>query len=128
VTLDGINIQDNFIRTNSLDFLPNRPTSDTVAEFSITTAVAGADTAGGATTVRMITPSGTNRLTGSVFEFNRDNKFAANSFFNNATNVPKPELSRHQFGGRVGGPIKRNRLFFFGYYEGSGRRRRRRRT
>ena len=62
VTLDGINIQDNFIRTNSLDFLPNRPTSDNVAEFSITTAVAGADTAGGATTVRMVTPSGTNRL------------------------------------------------------------------
>ena len=45
---------------------------------------AGADAAGGATAVRMVTPSGTNRFTGSVFEFNRDNKFAANSFFNNA--------------------------------------------
>ncbi len=43
VTLDGINIQDNFIRTNSLDFLPNRPTSDNVAEFSITTSVSGAE-------------------------------------------------------------------------------------
>ena len=41
VTLDGINIQDNFIRTNSLDFLPNRPTSDNVAEFAITTSVLG---------------------------------------------------------------------------------------
>ena len=41
MTLDGINIQDNFIRTNSLDFLPNRPTSDNVAEFSITTSVSG---------------------------------------------------------------------------------------
>ena len=69
VTLDGINIQDNFIRTNSLDFLPNRPTSDNVAEFSITTSVAGADAAGGATAVRMVTPSGTNRFSGSVFEF-----------------------------------------------------------
>ncbi len=118
VTLDGINIQDNFIRTNSLDFLPNRPTSDNVAEFSITTAVAGADTAGGATTVRMVTPSGTNRLSGSVFEFNRDAKFAANSFFNNSSGVKKPELSRHQFGGRVGGPIIKNRLFFFANYEG----------
>lgn len=118
VTLDGINIQDNFIRVNSLDFLPNRPTSDNVAEFSITTAVSGADTAGGATTVRMVTPSGTNKLTGSVFEFNRDAKFAANSFFNNASGVKKPELSRHQFGGRVGGPIVRNRLFFFANYEG----------
>jgi hypothetical protein len=118
VTLDGINIQDNFIRVNSLDFLPNRPTSDTVAEFTITSALSGADTAGGATTVRMITPSGTNQLRGSVFEFNRDNRFAANSFFNNASGVSKPELSRHQFGGRVGGPIMRNKLFFFGYYEG----------
>jgi hypothetical protein len=118
VSLDGINIQDNFIRVNGLDFLPNRPTSDNVAEFTITTAVAGADTAGGATTVRMITPSGTNKLTGSVFEFNRDSQFAANSFFNNASNVKKPELSRHQFGGRAGGAIVRNKLFFFANYEG----------
>jgi hypothetical protein len=118
VTLDGINIQDNFIRTNSLDFLPNRPTSDNVAEFSITTSVSGADAAGGATAVRMVTPSGTNRFSGSVFEFNRDNKFAANSFFNNASNLPKPELSRHQFGGRIGGPIMRDKLFFFFTYEG----------
>ena len=66
----------------------------------------------------MITPSGTNRLTGSVFEFNRDAKYAANSFFNNASRLPKPELSRHQFGGRIGGPIQQNKLFFFGYYEG----------
>ena len=118
VTLDGINIQDNFIRTNSLDFLPNRPTSDNVSEFSITTSVAGADAAGGATAVRMVTPSGTNKFSGSVFEFNRDSKFAANSFFNNASELPKPELSRNQFGGRVGGPIMHDRLFFFATYEG----------
>jgi hypothetical protein len=118
VTLDGINIQDNFIRTNSLDFLPNRPTSDNVAEFSITTSVSGADAAGGATSVRMVTPQGTNRFVGSVFETNRDSKFAANSFFNNAAQTPKSELSRHQFGGRLGGPIQRDKLFFFFNYEG----------
>ena len=118
VTLDGINIQDNFIRTNSLDFLPNRPTSDNVAEFSITTSVAGADNAGGATSVRMVTPSGTNRLTGSVYEFNRDSKLAANSFFNKASGTPRPELKRHQFGGRAGGPILRDKLFYFANYEG----------
>jgi hypothetical protein len=118
VTLDGINVQDNFIRTNSLDFLPNRPTQDNVAEFTITTSVSGADTAGGATTVRMVTPSGTNRFTGSVFQSNRDNRFAANSFFNNASNLPKPELSRNEFGGRMGGPIQRDKAFFFFTYEG----------
>jgi hypothetical protein len=118
VSLDGINIQDNFIRVNSLDFLPNRPTSDSVSEFSITTSVSGADAAGGATAVRMVTPSGSNSLRGSVYEFNRDSKFAANSFFNNASGVEKPELQRHQFGGRVGGPIARNKVFFFAHYEG----------
>jgi carboxypeptidase family protein/TonB-dependent receptor-like protein len=118
VTLDGINIQDNFIRVNSLDFLPNRPTSDSVAEFSITTSVLGADAAGGASAVRMVTPAGTNTFHGSVYEFGRNSKFAANSFFNNASGVDKPKLRRNQFGGRLGGPLAQNRLFFFGYYEG----------
>jgi hypothetical protein len=118
VTLDGINIQDNFIRTNSLDFLPNRPTSDNVAEFSISSSVSGADSAGGATSVRMVTPSGTNTFRGAIFETNRNSKFSANSFFNNAAEVAKPELNRNQFGGRIGGPILRNKLFFFFNYEG----------
>ena len=118
VTQDGINVQDNFIRTNSLDFLPNRPTSDNVAEFSMTTAVSGADSAGGATSVRMVTPSGTNSYRGSIFEANRNSDLSANSFFNNKSGVEKPFLNRNQFGGRVGGPILKNKLFFFGYYEG----------
>jgi hypothetical protein len=117
VTQDGINVQDNFIRTNSLDFLPNRPSSDNVAEFTITTSVQGADAAGGASAVRMVTPSGTNRLRGSVFESNRDSKLSANSFFNNSSNTPKPKLKRNQPGGRIGGPIRKDKLFFFGYYE-----------
>ena len=122
VTQDGVNIQDNFIRTNALDYSPNRPTSDTVSEFTITTAVPGAAAAGGATTVRMITPAGTNRFLGDVFGFNRANSRGANSFFNKRDGLPKPELSRNQFGGTLGGPIARNRLFFFGYYEGSRQR------
>ena len=90
VTLDGINIQDNFIRTNSLDFLPNRPTSDNVAEFSITTSVSGADAAGGATPVRMVTPSGTNPFTAACSNSIATSKFAANSFFNNARSRRSP--------------------------------------
>ncbi len=118
VTQDGINVQDNFIRTNSLDFLPNRPTSDNVAEFTMTTSVSGADSAGGATSVRMITPSGTNAFRGTAFEANRNSDLSANSFFNNKSGVAKPFLNRNQFGGTAGGPIKKNKLFFFGYYEG----------
>ncbi len=116
-TQDGINIQDNFIRTNSLDFVPNRPTSDIVGEFTIVTNTQGVDAAGGASQVRMITPSGTNELHGSVYEFNRHSKFGANSWFNNRDKLPKPYLNRNQWGGRSGGPVVRGKLFFFGYYE-----------
>ena len=118
VTQDGINIQDNFIRTNALDFVPNRPTADTVGELTITTAVQGADAAGGATAVRLITPSGTNRFRGNAFGFNRSSRRGANSFFNERSGLPKPDLSRHQFGATLGGPVVRNRLFFYSYYEG----------
>ena len=118
VTIDGVNVQDNYIRLNALDFVPNRPTADTVAEFTITTAVPGADAAGGATTVRLVTPSGTNRFRGNVFGFNRTNARGSNSFFNERSGLPTPELRRNQFGGTLGGPIVRNRFFFYGYYEG----------
>jgi hypothetical protein len=118
VTLDGINIQDNFIRTNSLDFLPNRPTSDNVSEFTITSSVQGADAAGGATAVRMVTPSGSNQFRGSAWWQNRDNALAANSFFNNKSGVAKPKLEQNQFGGRLGGPIIKDKVFFFGTYDG----------
>jgi hypothetical protein len=120
LTQDGINIQDNFIRTNSLDFVPNRPTTDNVGEFTITTAVQGADNAGGATQVRLVTPSGTNAFRGNVYEYNRNSRFAANSFFNKRANpvVPVNYLNRNQFGGSLGGPLQRNRLFFYANYEG----------
>jgi isopentenyl-diphosphate delta-isomerase type 1 len=119
VTQDGINIQDNFIRVNALNFSPNRPTSDTVSEFTITTALPGANGTGGATTVQMITPAGTNQLRGDLRLMLLNLKRGANSFFNEREGLPKPDASTKQFGGSLGGPIARNRLFFFGYYEGS---------
>ncbi len=96
-----------------------RPT--TSREFSITTAVQGADNAGGATQVRMVTPQGTNRFKGSVYEYNRNSRFAANSFFNKRAKpdpIPVADLNRNQFGGSLGGPIVRGKLFFYGNYEG----------
>jgi hypothetical protein len=118
ITIDGVNVQDNFIRRNALDFVPNRPTADTVAELTITTALPGADIAGGATTVRLVTPSGTNTFRGNVFGFNRTNARGSNSFFNERSGLPAPRLRRNQVGGTLGGPIVRNRFFFYGYYEG----------
>jgi hypothetical protein len=117
VTLDGVNIQDNLIRQNALNFVPNRPTPETVSELTIVTAAQGADAAGGATAVRMVTPSGTNEFRGDLFGFNRANRRASNSFFNKRAGLPAPDFHRNQFGGRLGGPILRNRLFFYGYLE-----------
>lgn len=121
VTQDGINIQDNYIRTNSLDFVPNRPTADTIGEFTITTTNQGADSAGGSSQVKLITPSGTNDWHGTVYEFNRSSALSANSWFNNAARpnpVKRPFLNRNQFGGNVSGPVFKNKLFFFASYEG----------
>ena len=117
VTQDGINIQDNFIRTNSVDFVPNRPTADNVGEFSIVTTAQGADNAGGASQVRMITPSGTNSFKGNAYEYNRNSRFAENSFFNKRSNLPISYLNRDQFGGSVGGPVIRGKLFLYSNYE-----------
>ena len=117
VTQDGINIQDNFIRTNSVDFVPNRPTADSVAEFSIVTTTQGVESAGGASQVRMITPSGTNQFRGNAYEYNRNSRFASNTFFNKRSNLPVSYLNRNQFGGSYGGPVRRDRLFFYANYE-----------
>ena len=117
VTQDGINIQDNFIRTNSVDFVPNRPTSDNVGEFSIVTTAQGVDNAAGASQVRMITPAGTNSFRGNAYEYNRHSDFAENTFFNKRSNLPVSYLNRNQFGGSVGGPLRKNKLFFYANYE-----------
>ncbi|MFN7945360.1 MAG: TonB-dependent receptor [Blastocatellia bacterium] len=113
ITRDGINIQDNFIRANASDFTPQRPTVDDVAEFTITTQNASADQGYGASQVQMVTPRGQNAFHGALFEYNRNSEFAANDFFSNASNTPKQFLNRNQFGGRIGGPIVPNKLFFF---------------
>jgi hypothetical protein len=57
--------------------------------------------------------SGTNQFHGSLFEFNRNTDFNGNDFFNNRAGLPRPVLQRNQFGGSMGGPIKKNRTFFF---------------
>jgi hypothetical protein len=119
VTLDGINIQDLFIRTNALDFIPNRPTTEAVQEFTVTQGAQGANAALGANGVSMIVKSGSNAFHGTAYEFNRNSALAANTWFNNhSTPVVKiPFLNRNEYGVNVGGPIKKDKLFFFGDYE-----------
>jgi len=117
ITRDGINIQDNFIRSNATDFVPDRPNVDDVAEFTIVTQNAGAELGYGASQIQLVTPRGSNAYHGSLFEYNRNSELTANSFFRNAAKIQKPFLNRNQFGGNFGGPLKKNKLFFFGAVE-----------
>lgn len=103
-TRDGINVQDNFIRTGG--FVQDRPTVDDTGEFNVTTQNAGAELGnGGSTQVQLITPRGGNDFHGAAYIYNRNNYFAANTFGNNATKVDRPFLNRNQIGGKVSGPL-----------------------
>lgn len=118
ITRDGINVQDNFIRANAVDFIPDRPNVDDTGEFTIVTQNAGAESGYGSSQIQLVTPRGGNDFHGAAFIYNRNSKFAANTFFNNFSRIPRSFLNRNQFGGKVGGPILKDRLFFFGAYEG----------
>lgn len=126
IRVDGIQAQDNFIQEPiNVAMIPL--SVDDVAEFRVTTSPVDVEYGRGAgAQVDVVTPSGTNELHGSLFEFHRNTVLNANSFFNNAIPrrpdgsevAPRDVLLRHQFGFRLGGPIRRNRTFFFGAYEG----------
>lgn len=73
--------------------------------------------------INLTTKSGTNNFHGTLFEFLRNDKLDANSFFSNRSGLKKPPLRHNQFGGNLGGPILRDKLFFFFNYEGSRIRR-----
>ncbi|HEY7498180.1 MAG TPA: TonB-dependent receptor [Vicinamibacterales bacterium] len=94
-----------------------QPAPDAIGEFKVVTNNLSAEygRAAGAT-INVNYRSGTNALHGSGWEFLRDTSMNATGFFKPATG--KPALDRHQFGGVVGGPIVRNKAFFFGDYEG----------
>jgi hypothetical protein len=92
---------------------------DAIEEFSVLTANYDAeygDTSGGV--VNAITRSGTNQFHGDAYNFLRNSALDAANFFDNFTNSPKPPFKRNQFGVAAGGPIRRNRTFVFGDYEG----------
>ena len=102
VTLDGINIQDNFIRTGGLDYQPNRLLMDQVSEFTIVSSNGNSTLGGGASQVNLVTPSGTNQLHGKAYWYNRNNYFAANNWFDNTDGNPRPFLNQNQLGGVFG--------------------------
>jgi outer membrane receptor protein involved in Fe transport len=71
--------------------------------------------------INVVTKSGTNEFHGALFEFYRDKSLNANTFFNNATKRPRAALHVNQFGGNIGGPVVKNKVFFFFDYDGQRR-------
>ena len=123
ITLDGIDVNDvnnGYAFTSVL-----RVTQDSVANFRVTTSNANAEEGrSSGAQVALVTKSGTNRLHGAMYAYNRNNLFHANDFFNRQTQIAENEpntplkLIRNVYGASVGGPMKRNRAFFFFNYEG----------
>lgn len=130
ITRDGINVQDNFIRANAVDFIPDRANVDDVGEFTIITQNAGAEAGYGSSQVQLVTPRGSSDYHGALYLYNRASHFASNTFFNNFSKVPRPFLNRNQYGGKVSGPFPlprfgeggastfKNKGFFYFAYEG----------
>jgi len=123
VTLDGVD--DNDQRQGYAFTGVLRSTLDSVEEFRVTTTNANADSGrSSGAQVTLVTKSGTNLFHGSVYEYNRNNLGHANDWFNKAAEVSaglpnRPgQLIRNTFGATLGGPIKKDKVFFFLNYEG----------
>ncbi|MFQ5739852.1 MAG: carboxypeptidase regulatory-like domain-containing protein [Acidobacteriota bacterium] len=116
ITLDGVDVNDQQAPGAFESVLPL--TLDAVQEFRVTTSNPTASqgrSSGGQ--VVLVTKSGSNDFHGSIYEFHRNTKTTANDFFNNSAGLPRPALLRNVFGASFGGPIKKDRAFFFVNFE-----------
>lgn len=134
VTLDGVDINESVSNAigpaQSSQALGNSPpkaeqgpvlrlNSEAIEEFRVSTLNSGASAGrSSGAQIALVTKSGTNNWHGAAFESNRNTIFSANDWFNNHAGVARPKLNRNTFGGAVGGPIKKDRAFFFYSYEG----------
>ncbi len=122
ITMDGINIQDNLLKSafGGGMFTIIRPKLDNVEEISVTSASPGADAAGeGAVQIKFVTRRGTNDWHGGGFWYHRNDALNANTWFNNAAipSIRRPRNLLNQYGFNVGGPIRKDKLFFFFSFE-----------
>jgi hypothetical protein len=118
ITLDGINDNSQRFHSGDTSFFTFAPIRlGAVDEVTVSTSGNGADTAEGGMQIRFVTKRGTNSFHGSVFEQLRNDVFNANDWFSNARGLPRQRLRLNEFGGNLGGPLWKNRLFFFFNYE-----------
>src|SRR5213593_2024055 len=111
VTRDGFNVTDGRYNYGALTNTYTSP--DLVEEVRIITAPVDAEIGRGSGQVQMVTRSGSNQFRGSAFWTNRNSALDASKWFNNFNGAPKDYENRNQFGARLGGPIIKNKTFFF---------------
>ena len=118
ITIDGVNVQDNYLKSSDGFFSRISPRMDAVEEVTVSTANPGAESAGqGAVQIRFVTRSGTNKFQGSGYWYLRRPSLNSNYWFNIQQGLPKEQVKLDTYGGRLGGPVKKDKLFFFFNYE-----------
>ncbi len=118
VTVDGMNTQDNLLKSSDGFFSYIYTPIDAVEEITLSTSATDAMSGGeGAANIRFVTRSGTNTFHGGVFSQNRNTYFNSNYYFNTINGQPRDVINLNQFGGHIGGPVKKNKLFFFANME-----------
>lgn len=119
VTVDGLDVND--YATGEFGAIVGNAPVDSIQEFrGVAAGDLSSEAGGGGGQYSLVTKSGTNSFHGSAVEYHRDTALEANDWFNNNSNpvVPRPPLIRNQFGGNLGGPILKDKLFFFFDYDG----------
>ena len=133
ITIDGVDVQDNLLRSSDGFFTYVRPRIDAIEEVTVSTANPGAESSGdGAVQIKFVTRRGTNDYNGGLFWQHRNTALNANYFYNNRDNIPRQKIILNQYGGRLGGPLPfprfgegtgspfnsgKDRAFFFVNYE-----------
>ncbi|HUA63722.1 MAG TPA: TonB-dependent receptor [Verrucomicrobiae bacterium] len=119
ITIDGINVQDNATKSNP-DSIFNavQPRTQAIEEMTVSTAAATADSTGeGAVQIKFVTKSGSNTFHGGIYETNRNSYFEACYFFNCLQGTGKDRINLNEYGFTIGGPVLKNKLFFFESFE-----------
>lgn len=131
ITIDGVNVQDNTLKSSDGFFTYIRPRIDSIEEVTVSTATPGAESGGeGAVQVKFVTKSGNNEFHGSIYEYHRNPALNANYYFNNRAGLPRSRVLLNQYGFKLGGPFwfpkkafgpaafdGRDKAFFFVNYE-----------
>ncbi len=118
VTIDGVGTNDQWLKSQDGFFSYIMPSVDSLEEVTLSTSAGGVDsTAQGGAQLKFVTRGGTNTYHGGVFWQHRNTFLNANYYFNNINGLPRDIVKLNQAGFHVGGPVKKNKLFFFINYE-----------